>query len=89
MYRGIPRFVRPTLFFVYRYFVLLGFLDGVPGLLWHVLQGFWYRFLIDSILFDVERRAAAKGVTPLSVLERSYGIALPTRGEVNARDEQP
>jgi glycosyltransferase involved in cell wall biosynthesis len=76
VYGGVPRFVRPTLYFGYRYVVLLGFLDGVPGLLWHVLQGFWYRFLVDSILFDVERRAAAEGVTPLSVLERSYGIKL-------------
>jgi len=76
VYGGVPRFVRPTLYFGYRYVVLLGFLDGVPGLLWHVLQGFWYRFLVDSILFDVERRAAAEGVTPLSVLEKSYGMKL-------------
>lgn len=74
VYGGVPRFVRPGLYFGYRYVVLLGFLDGVPGLLWHVLQGFWYRFLVDAILFDVERRAAAEGVTPLVVLERSYGI---------------
>lgn len=74
VYGGVPRFVRPTLYFGYRYVVLLGFLDGVPGLLWHVLQGFWYRFLVDAILFDVERRAAAEGVTPLAVLERSYGL---------------
>src|SRR6185312_4805816 len=61
LYRGVPRFVRPSLYFAYRYFVKLGFLDGVAGLQWHVLQGFWYRFLIDSILEDVERRAAAEG----------------------------
>lgn len=76
VYGGVPRFVRPTLYFGYRYFVLLGFLDGIPGLLWHVLQGFWFRFLVDSILFDVERRAAAEGRTPLSVLERNYGLKL-------------
>jgi glycosyltransferase involved in cell wall biosynthesis len=76
VYGVIPRFVRPMVYFVFRYFLLLGFLDGVPGLLWHVLQGFWYRFLVDAILFDVERRAAAEGVTPLSVLESSYGMKL-------------
>jgi glycosyltransferase involved in cell wall biosynthesis len=74
VYAGVPRFVRPVLYFVYRYFVLLGFLDGVAGLIWHVLQGFWYRFLVDAILFDVERRAAAEGVEPLVVLERAYGL---------------
>jgi glycosyltransferase involved in cell wall biosynthesis len=76
LYSAIPRFVRPGLFFLFRYFVLLGFLDGIPGLLWHVLQGFWYRFLVDAILYDVERRAAAEGSEPLSVLERGYGIKL-------------
>ncbi|HET8933616.1 MAG TPA: glycosyltransferase family 2 protein [Polyangiales bacterium] len=76
VYAAIPRFVRPLLFFVYRYFVRLGFLDGAPGLIWHVLQAFWYRFLIDSILYDVERRAAAEGVDALTVLERSYGMKL-------------
>lgn len=75
-YGAIPRFVRPLLYFCFRYFVRLGFLDGAPGLIWHVLQGFWYRFLIDSILYDVERRAAALGVTPLTVLEDSYGLKL-------------
>jgi glycosyltransferase involved in cell wall biosynthesis len=74
VYGAVPRFVRPTLYFGYRYFVLLGFLDGVPGLIWHVLQGFWYRFLVDAILFDVERRAAAEGLDPLSVLEQAYGF---------------
>jgi glycosyltransferase involved in cell wall biosynthesis len=76
IYRGVPRFVRAGLFFVYRYFVQLGFLDGIPGLIWHTLQGFWYRFLVDSILYDVERRAAVEGVEPLTVLERSYGLKL-------------
>jgi glycosyltransferase involved in cell wall biosynthesis len=76
LYSNVPRFVRPGLFFVYRYFLKLGFMDGVAGLQWHVLQGFWYRFLIDSILADVERRAAAEGVEPLSVLERTYGLKL-------------
>jgi glycosyltransferase involved in cell wall biosynthesis len=74
VYAGVPRFVRPVLYFVYRYFVLLGFMDGAAGLIWHVLQGFWYRFLVDAILFDVERRAAAEGVEPLVVLERAYGL---------------
>lgn len=74
LYSGVPRFVRPTLYFGYRYVGRLGFLDGVPGLTWHVLQAFWYRFLIDAILYDVERRAKLEGVDPLTVLERTYGL---------------
>ena len=52
LYLRMPLFVRPFLYFFYRYFVCLGFLDGVPGLIWHVLQGFWYRFYIDAKLYE-------------------------------------
>lgn len=53
-YARLPLFVRPTLYFLYRYFVRLGFLDGRAGLVFHVLQGFWFRFLVDA--FMLERR---------------------------------
>lgn len=52
VYTKTPLFVRPFLYFFYRYFFCLGFLDGVPGLIWHVLQGFWYRFYIDSKVYE-------------------------------------
>jgi len=52
VYSNIPLFVRPFVYFVYRYFILLGFLDGIQGLVWHFLQGFWYRFLVDAKLLE-------------------------------------
>ena len=52
VYARTPLFVRPFLYFIYRYFVCLGFLDGAPGLIWHVLQGFWYRFYIDAKVYE-------------------------------------
>jgi glycosyltransferase involved in cell wall biosynthesis len=53
VYARIPLFVRPFLYFFYRYFVCLGFLDGIPGLIFHVLQGFWYRFYIDAKIYEM------------------------------------
>lgn len=47
-----PLFARSFAFFFYRYFLRLGFLDGVPGLIYNVLQTFWYRFLIDAKLYE-------------------------------------
>jgi len=44
--------IGPTLYFIYRYIILLGFLDGKEGLIYHFLQGFWYRFLIDAKVFE-------------------------------------
>jgi hypothetical protein len=31
----------------------LGFLDGKEGLIYHFLQGFWYRFLVDAKLYEL------------------------------------
>lgn len=55
VYYRIPLFIRPFLFFFYRYFLLLGFLDGRRGLIIHVLHSFWYRFLVDVKIYERNR----------------------------------
>lgn len=55
IYAATPLFVRPFVYFLYRYILCLGFLDGVPGLTWHILQGFWYRFYIDAKLWEARK----------------------------------
>ena len=57
-YARLPLFVRPAAYFLYRYVVRLGFLDGRAGLVFHVLQGFWFRFLVDALI--LERRLRRK-----------------------------
>lgn len=66
VYGRAPLFVRPFLYFLYRYFLRLGFLDGREGLIFHFLQGFWYRFLVDAKLFERDRmeRLGPGGGTP-------------------------
>jgi glycosyltransferase involved in cell wall biosynthesis len=56
-YATLPLFIRPFSYFIFRYFVQLGFLDGKVGGVWHFLQGFWYRFLVDAIILDVFNNA--------------------------------
>jgi glycosyltransferase involved in cell wall biosynthesis len=51
-YVRFPLFVRPFIYFVYRYLFRLGFLDGWEGLIFHCLQGFWYRFLVDALMYE-------------------------------------
>jgi glycosyltransferase involved in cell wall biosynthesis len=42
-----PIYIRPWLYFVYRYFLRLGFMDGKQGFVFHFLQAFWFRLLVD------------------------------------------
>ena len=54
-YYRLPLFFRPLLLFGYRYVLRVGFLDGVEGFIFYVLQTFWFRFLIDAKLWEAER----------------------------------
>jgi glycosyltransferase involved in cell wall biosynthesis len=54
-YYRLPLFCRAFLYFIYRYFFLFGFLDGKEGLIFHFLQGFWYRFLVDAKIYEAEK----------------------------------
>ena len=60
VYARSPLFLRAFLYFIYRYFLRLGFLDGVPGLIFHVLQAFWYRFYIDARIYESRSRWQAE-----------------------------
>ena len=55
-YNGAPRFLRAFLLFLYRYVLRLGFLDGKAGLIFFVLQTFWFRFLVDAKLYEADLR---------------------------------
>jgi glycosyltransferase involved in cell wall biosynthesis len=62
----LPIYLRPALYFFYRYVLRLGFLDGQQGFVFHFLQGFWYRLLIDVHLDQLlaARRAGAEVSRP-------------------------
>ncbi|GAK41108.1 hypothetical protein TCA2_3599 [Paenibacillus sp. TCA20] len=59
IYYKIPLFTRPALYFCYRYFIKLGFLDGKQGVIFHFLQGFWYRFLVDAKIYEYRRKTSS------------------------------
>lgn len=44
---SMPRFVRPFFYFTYRMIFQLGIFDGKTGIIFHFLQGFWFRIVID------------------------------------------
>lgn len=54
IYNKNPLFVRPFFYFLYRYLFTAGFMDGKEGFLWCVLQGFWYRMMVDAKIFEIK-----------------------------------
>ena len=75
-YAKLPLFVRSLLYFHWRYFIKLGFLDGKQGLIWHFLQGFWYRFLVDAKIYEIYHKAGKEKHSILEFLKTEYGIDL-------------
>ena len=55
-YIKAPLFMRPFINFMIRYVLKAGFLDGKEGFIWHFLQGFSYRFLVDAKIFELKKR---------------------------------
>jgi glycosyltransferase involved in cell wall biosynthesis len=55
VYHRFPLFVRPFLFWFYGYVLRAGFLDGIEGLVFHTLQRFWFRFLVDARIWERQR----------------------------------
>ena len=46
-WRRLPLFLRPFLYFGYRMTFQFGILDGKNGIIFHFLQGFWFRLIVD------------------------------------------
>ncbi|QQO17700.1 glycosyltransferase family 2 protein [Bradyrhizobium diazoefficiens] len=74
VYEKLPGGVRPLLFFLYRYLVRLGFLDGKQGYYFHILQGFWYRTLIDAKLDEIMALAKRHGIPVSEAVRLATGF---------------
>jgi glycosyltransferase involved in cell wall biosynthesis len=57
VWEKLPPFVRPWLFFLYRYVLRGGFLDGRAAFVYHFLHALWFMTLIDA--FWLDQRLAA------------------------------
>lgn len=55
-YYSLPKFFRAHLYFIYRYYFRLGFLDGTEGKIYTFLQAYWYRFLVDAKIYECEKK---------------------------------
>ena len=76
LYSKLPLFFRPFLYFIYRYLFKLGFLDGVPGLIWHFLQGWWYRTLVDAKIYEIKKSCGTDKDKIKNYLKEQYSIEI-------------
>lgn len=74
VYARLPGGYRAAAYFFYRYVIRLGFLDGRAGADFHVLQGFWYRYLVDAKVAEVERYMAKHQCTAPQAIREVLGI---------------
>jgi glycosyltransferase involved in cell wall biosynthesis len=79
-YQRLPAFARAFVLFGYRYFLRLGFLDGKEGLIFFVLQTFWYRFLVDAKLLERQLLSNAPRDNPRSVGDMYTGCGPESLG---------
>ena len=52
IYYKLPMGMRAHLYYIYRYYIKLGFLDGKEGKIFAFLQAYWYRFLVDAKIYE-------------------------------------
>jgi glycosyltransferase involved in cell wall biosynthesis len=81
-YYRAPRYWRAGLYFLYRYVVQLGFLDGHVGFLYALLQALWFRMLVDAKLAEAAATSAARkpdvGGSELSAAPHAVAAARTT-----------
>lgn len=73
-YARLPLFWRAAAYFFSRYFLRGGFCEGSEGFLWHFLQGWWYRTLVDAKIFEIKRVCGSDLEKIREFLLRTYRI---------------
>lgn len=56
-YYRLPKFVRARLYYWYRYYLKMGFLDGTPGRIYAFIQAYAYRYFVDAKIYEKEKQS--------------------------------
>lgn len=76
----LPLLIGPSCYFFTRYALLLGFADGRPGLIYHFLQAFWYRGLVQAKLYEIQVLQKQRGFSQANAVLEVTGIRPPEIG---------
>ncbi|MEG1574347.1 MAG: glycosyltransferase family 2 protein [Bacteroidales bacterium] len=75
-YANLPLFWRAFFYFCFRYIVKGGFIDGKEGFLWHFLQGWWYRTLVDNKIFEIKKHCGEDKEKMIEYIRQNYKIEI-------------
>lgn len=75
-YAKMPLFWRAFIYFCIRYFFKGGILEGKVGFLWCFLQGWWYRTLVDALIYEIKKKANGDKEKIRELLKKEYNIHL-------------
>ena len=64
LWNRLPLVMRPFLYFLYRYVLRGGFLDGRPALVYHFMQALWFPLLIDIKYFEIKHSIVLGQIDP-------------------------
>lgn len=76
IYAKLPGGARSLSYFILRYILLLGFLDGARGTQFHFFQALWYRYMVDCKVAEVKQYIKDYQVSPAIAVKKVLGIEL-------------
>lgn len=75
-YANLPLFWRACFYFIYRYIFKFGFLQGKEGFLWHFLQGWWYRTLVDAKVYEIKKHCGVDKQKIIKFINENYNLKI-------------
>ena len=79
-YLKLPLFLRPVLFWAIRYVFQGGFLEGKRGFIWNALQCGWYRFLVDTKIYEAYKYGGKDKDSLIRYFKEEYGYDITKIG---------
>ena len=55
VYYKLPIGMRSYIYYIYRCYLRMGFLDGKEGKIYAFLQAYWYRYLVDAKIYECQK----------------------------------
>lgn len=76
VYAALSPGMRASMYFIFRYVLRYGFLDGYKGFLFHFMQGYWYRLLVDVNVqeFEQQLKGGESREDIMALLKQQYNI---------------